>query len=141
MRKLFMISLLQSNKMVSMQAIDYWPLANIFQLIARFLAPFLSHKDLVSRRLREKQGLNEFAEEIAEFESSKIANMRRQVLAHSHQACTQQGNPAPTVKKGGKRFCAKTTKEARGWWDAKVLPDWQRGDSEFFRHAAPEDWN
>jgi hypothetical protein len=54
-----------------MQAVDYWRLTNILRLIARFLAPFLSHKGLVLRQLVEKHGLIEFAEGIAGFESSK----------------------------------------------------------------------
>jgi hypothetical protein len=48
---------LQSENIPLVQAIDFSRLAGLFQLILRFFTPFLSHKELVSRRLRTNQGL------------------------------------------------------------------------------------
>jgi hypothetical protein len=60
LRKLFMMSLLHFANDTASQVIDYSQLAKVSRQIAQFLAPFLSHKDLVSRRLGMKQGLIEF---------------------------------------------------------------------------------
>jgi hypothetical protein len=74
-----------------MQVVDYLPVNSIFRLISSFLASFLSHKDLVSRRLGMKQGLIEFAGKFAGFESSKDAE--RIPILHAKQA-----EPAPIWK-------------------------------------------
>ena len=63
----------QFENKAPVQVVDYLSVTAVFRLISSFFTPFLSHKDLVSRRLGMKQGLIEFAEEIAEFESSKNA--------------------------------------------------------------------
>jgi hypothetical protein len=57
MRKSFMIRLLQFENKAASQAVDYSPVTSIFRLISSFFDAFLSHKRLVSRRLRRKQGL------------------------------------------------------------------------------------
>jgi hypothetical protein len=68
MRKLFMTSLLQFKNKASVQVIDLRWVTVIFHQISQFFRAFLSHKGLVSRRLREIQGLFEFAAGIAECE-------------------------------------------------------------------------
>jgi len=54
-----MISLLQSERNLSLQVIDFSPVITIFHLISSFFTPFLSRKGLVSRRLGKKHGLFE----------------------------------------------------------------------------------
>jgi hypothetical protein len=66
-----MISVLRFENKMPMQVIDFPWVTTIFRQISRYLRVFLTHKGLVSRRLRKKPGLFEFAEEIAELESTQ----------------------------------------------------------------------
>ena len=72
----------------TLQVIYYSTVTAILHLISSFFSPFLSHKHLVSRRLRIKHGLFEFAEEIAEFESSKNAERIPIISCEAGGACT-----------------------------------------------------
>ena len=60
--KILMAGRLQSEKMVSVQVVDFPQLANIFHIISRFFTLFFSRKELVFRRLRKIQGLFEAGE-------------------------------------------------------------------------------
>jgi hypothetical protein len=60
-RKLFMISLLQFENNALVQVVDFSRVATIFHQISRCFRVFLSHKALVSRRLRTIRGLFESA--------------------------------------------------------------------------------
>jgi hypothetical protein len=66
-----MISPLQFEDKASPQVIDFMTVTTIFHQISRFFGVFLSHKGLVSRWLRQKQGLIEFAGKIAELKSTQ----------------------------------------------------------------------
>jgi hypothetical protein len=70
-----MTRLLQFANKAILQVVDYSPVTAIFRLISSFFTPFLSHKHLVSRRLREKQGL---IESLAQRKRGKCFSRRAQ---------------------------------------------------------------
>jgi hypothetical protein len=60
-RKLMNFRKFSPKNIMTSQVIGFSPVRNISHLFMGVFTPFLSHKELVSRRLRKKRGLFKFA--------------------------------------------------------------------------------
>ena len=67
---------------MSLQDADFSPVMAIFHLFSRLYTPFLSRKNLISRRLRRKRGL---IESDAEFHEHKLPQSRRVAESQSRR--------------------------------------------------------